>query len=325
MLGLFTLFACAFLSLADARINLRPIIGVLAEPPTDGPGVPPEKSHFPAEYVRWLSAAGARVAVLRYDMDEATLKFLFDSVNGILFTGGEDSLLPSTQYFQTAQKLYSWAVEANSRGDFFPLWGTCQGFQLLSVLAAEDQSILLHNHFDSTNYSIPIVPTEKAKSSRLFNGLRPETIVTLTTKNATQNLHHDGVLPTSYTTNAKLAAVFDLLSVNTDRKGVPFGSTMEGKKLPFYATQWHPERNQFDWGLQEDLDKSPDALLAMQDLANFYVSETRKNFHAFPTPAQERDNLIFKWNPTYTGNQDPYPEEETYYFPLWKDEKAGLN
>lgn len=38
----------------------------MSEPPQDGPGVVPTYSSFPADYVRWLSAAGARVAVLRY-------------------------------------------------------------------------------------------------------------------------------------------------------------------------------------------------------------------------------------------------------------------
>jgi len=56
------------------------------------------------------------------------------------------------------------------------------------------------------------------------------------------NLHHDGVDPSSYTNNAALKATYSLLSTNLDRKGKPFGSTFEGINLPFYATQWHPER-----------------------------------------------------------------------------------
>lgn len=266
-------------------------------------------------------------------MPEATLSKLFSSVNGILFTGGDNTLLPDTQYYKTAKTLYDWAKEANDKGgdrcsflliilgDFFPLWGTCQGFQLLSILAAQDQSVLLHNYYDSYNYSIPIVLTPHAASSRLFNALSPSTVKTLTTQNVTENLHHNGVLPETYTTNANLAKIFNLLSVNTDRKGTPFGSTMEGQEYPFYATQWHPERNQFDWGLDEGLNKTPEAISAMQDLANFFVSETRKNYHHFPTAAAEQANLIYQWSPTYTGDDGEYPEEETYYFPLWSEEE----
>lgn len=36
--------------------------------------------------------------------------------------------------------------------------------------------------------------------------------------------------------------MFDVLSVNDDKKGRRFVSTIEGKKLPFYGVQWHPEK-----------------------------------------------------------------------------------
>jgi len=301
--------------------NLRPIIGILAEPKLDGPGTDPKHSHFPGEYVRWLSQAGSRVAVLRYDMPEATLKFLFNSLNGILFTGGEDTLLLDTPYYQAALKIFNWAIEANGKGNYFPLWGTCQGFQLLSVLGSGgDESVLLRNHYNSYNYSIPIDLTPEAATSRLLKGLRPETIETLTHKNATMNLHFNGVLPTSYQTNLQLSKMFKLISMNVDRDGVPFGSTMEGREFPFYATQWHPERNQFDWGTRENLDKSPDALRAMQDLSDFFVSETRKNFNRFPSVAEETENLIFNWIPVFTGANatSSFPSEETFIFPAWQ-------
>lgn len=56
------------------------------------------------------------MAVLRYDMPEHVLRSLFDSVNAILYIGGDDSLLPETQYFKTSSMIYHWAIEANKRG-----------------------------------------------------------------------------------------------------------------------------------------------------------------------------------------------------------------
>ena len=40
------------------------------------------------------------------------------------------------------------------------------------------------------------------------------------------------------------------------RKGVAFVSTVEGKTLPFYATQWHPEKVQFEWDPEEGINHS---------------------------------------------------------------------
>jgi len=308
-----------YFAVVHSKVNLRPIIGILSEPHYDGPGVHPTRSQIPYDYIYWLSQAGGRVSPVRFDLPDDDLMSLLQQVNGILFTGGENTLLPETKYFQTALKIFNYAKMANDKGDYFPLWGTCQGFQLLSVLAAQSQAVLLHNHYDSTNYSIPLNLTEGALQSRFFSSLPPSVVATLVTKPVTQNLHHDGVLPSSFTTDANLKSIFQLLSMNYDKKGVPFGSTMEGWKYPFYAVQWHPERNQFDWGPKEGLNKTPEALRAMQAVADFFVSETHKNFHAFPSYDVEQRALIYQWEPTYTGNDGDFPEEKTYYFPLMKE------
>eukprot|EP01127_Copromyxa_protea_P009934 TRINITY_DN2384_c0_g1_i1.p1 TRINITY_DN2384_c0_g1~~TRINITY_DN2384_c0_g1_i1.p1 ORF type:complete len:315 (-),score=76.29 TRINITY_DN2384_c0_g1_i1:57-1001(-) len=294
------------------KLNLRPIIGIVAEPDDD---VKPTCTVMDGNYVRWLTAAGARIAVVRSDYPENELRTLFSSINGLLFTGGSRSLDADTPYFKTASLLFDLVKQANNNGDYFPVWGTCMGFQLLSILGAQDHSIL-DPGFDSYNLTLPLMLTPLAKESRIFNTLSSKTVTTLTTQNATQNLHHYGIDPSHYSQNSNLATIYRLLSTNTDRAGRPFASTLEGIKYPIYGTQWHGERNQFAWGVNEGLDKSPAALHAMQDVANFFVGESRKNFHQFATPLQEQANLIYQWEPTYTGDQGNYPEEEMYYFPL---------
>lgn len=155
------------------------------------------------------------------------------------------------------------------------------------------------------------------KHSRLLGSAPQRIIDAFTTENSTQNLHHNGVLPTTFQTNANLRNMFHLLSVNEDLKGKPFGSTMEARKYPFYATQWHPERNQFEWGERQNILKTPGAIEGMQYLSNFFVSETKKNTHSFRSPEAETKSLIYNYKPTYTGN-DPSdtPDQQTYYFPL---------
>jgi hypothetical protein len=43
--------------------------------------------------------------------------------------------------------------------------------------------------------------------------------------------------------NERFRSTWDILSVNVDRRDEEFVSSMECKKYPFYATQFHPERN----------------------------------------------------------------------------------
>jgi len=258
-----------------AEINRRPMIGIVAKPDND---THPTLAYLPAQYGTWLAQAGARIVPIRYDERPDRIKELFNSVNGLLFTGGDLTLREDTKYFSTANLLWQMAKEANDKGDYFPVWGTCMGFQLLSILAAEDHEVLLEYAYDSYNLPLPLNFTPNAHTSRMFGQMSPEILRTLTTKPATQNLHHDGILPETYTKNAKLAQTFVLLSTNTDKRGKPFASTIEGRKYPFYATQWHPERNQFAWGVDEKLDRSPDVIRAIQYVASFFVEETKKKF-----------------------------------------------
>lgn len=158
--------------------------------------------------------------------------------------------------------------------------------------------------------------TQEAATSRIFGSCPPDVLRTLTEENSTMNLHHDGVPVATYYQNQKLNQIFKLLSTNVDRKGNDFGSTIEGRNYPFYATQWHPERNGYSWSLTESLDKSPEAIHAMNYVAEFFVNEARKSTHKFPSLKDEQNSLIYNFNPTYTAYDEPYADEMTYFFPL---------
>jgi len=269
-------------------------------------------SCFWSFYVKWLEQGGARVAVIRFDETQDNLKQLFSSINGLLFTGGEISLNFSTQYVKTANYLYSLAIEANQNGDYFPVWGTCLGFELLNILTSQDENVLSEGVFDSDGLSLALNMTPKAETSRMFgNELIPSTVIKiLTTQNVTENLHHSGVTPANFTANEKLNSFYNILSTNRDREGKEFVSTMEGKNLPVYGTQWHPERPQFEWEPNIGLDHSLDAVYAMQYVSNFFIQESRKSNHSFANQNEEDKVLIYAYTPVYIGDG-----QQIYYFP----------
>lgn len=64
----------------------------------------------------------------------------------------------------------------------------------------------------------------------------------VTAENVTQNFHVSGVTPEMHRSTPALSSFYDTLSVNHDKNGKVFISTMEAKDWPIYATQWHPER-----------------------------------------------------------------------------------
>lgn len=60
---------------------------------------------------------------IRYDAPSHEIEKLFNSLNGILFTGGETNIrdLNST-YMRTANQLLKATLAAHAKGDHVPLW-----------------------------------------------------------------------------------------------------------------------------------------------------------------------------------------------------------
>jgi len=68
-----------------------------------------------------------------------------DQINGMLFPGGGIDLMPDGKFdpfTESAQVVWDYAKELNDKGDFFPLWGTCQGHELFATLVAGTDKIL---------------------------------------------------------------------------------------------------------------------------------------------------------------------------------------
>ncbi|KNC47455.1 gamma-glutamyl hydrolase [Thecamonas trahens ATCC 50062] len=296
--------------------NLRPIVGILTVPTEgsecgtfyrehkamSGSG---STSCFATVYVKWLESAGARVVPIPYNLPHDVLRDLAGKyLNGLLFTGGGTSLEPETEYYQAAKVLFEAAMEANARGVYTPVHGTCMGFQLLSILVANSTSVL-ESGFDSEDYSIPLDFTAAAATSRMYGpaAANPATGVfaTLATKNVTSNLHHSGVTPETFATNAKLTSFLTVLSTNRGRKGRAFVSSFEGKTMPVYGTQYHPERPAYEFNPILNLNHSIAGIEAMQYLANNFVTEARRSTASFPSPTDEAKALIYNYAPLANG------------------------
>lgn len=136
--------------------SLGPVIALLMQP-----GFSPGSSYVPASYVKWLEMAGARVAPVSYYATSAEVDDLFDQVNGALWSGGYGAVPPA------ARRMYARASEAYEKGEIFPIWGTCNGYEWLMQIVAEDDSVLT-GHFDSENISLPLKLTAAAMDSRLL-------------------------------------------------------------------------------------------------------------------------------------------------------------
>jgi gamma-glutamyl hydrolase len=286
--------------------NERPVIGILSQP---GDPAPQGKSYIAASYVKWVEAAGARVVPILPDMSEAEVRARFLAVNGLLLPGGGGRLAPGHPYYDTAALLLRLALDANDRGDYFPVHGTCLGMEVLAVIVSRNSSVLAR--LDAEDCAAPLLMTPDAETSRFFSSFPPRVVQNLQREPplAMEN-HGHGILSEDVAANEELAAFFKVLSLSLARDGRAYVSTMEAREYPVYATQWHPEKNAYEWTSSLNIPHSPDAVEVTQESANFFVGEARRNAHAARDALEEDDFLIYNWAPDFTGRAKAHGGEE---------------
>ena len=312
MFKLVITFCCVLGTLVSA-INNYPIIGIFTQPTISTiPDCGGACLYIAASYVKYIESSGARVVPIDFHATTSELDALLPKLNGVLFPGGDAEFPASAQY--TFDKIKAF----NDAGDYMPLWGTCMGFEWLLMSATQDENILdpKTGQMDAYNLSIPLDFTSTMKDSKLFSHASSEIVNILAKQNVTMNNHHYGIYPDHFTSTPALSGFYNMLSTNQDRQGVEFVSMIEAFKYPIFGSQWHPEKNNFEWGEtsegvpNEAIDHSHDAILASQYMANFFVDQARRSTHAFPTETEEDAALIYNYKPTKTN--DHFMQQ--YYF-----------
>jgi len=281
--------------------NDRPIIGILSQTEWKDDLQKHGDSYIAASYVKYIESAGARVVPVLVNQTELYYDMIFNSINGLLIPGGGQNDLMNSGIGRAGKYFYDRAIKAYDAGDYFPIWGTCMGFELLTMLTAGEDLLTATKAID---VSYPLNLTKEYKSSYLMKDIPIDVVDTLTNMDVTFNYHHWGLTPTNFTKSKKLSSFYRVLSTNLDDNGVEFISTMEAYNYPIYGIQWHAEKVPFEWNPHKEfrINHSIQAMQAVQYFANFFVNEARKNTHTFSSEEEETKYLIYNYTPVYTGN-----------------------
>ena len=273
--------------------------------------IEPNSMYVAASYVKFLESAGARVVPVLSNLTRSDYEGLFHSLNGLLLPGGAVSLSDSG-YFDAAKIFFDMSKAAFENGDIFPMWGTCLGLQALTVLGAGKN---LLTNLSAEDVNLPLKFTMPPQSSRLFASLPSTLAAALSSKSLTYNHHSYGITPQAFTSDPNLSRDFRIVSTSCDTAGQEFVSTMEGRELPYFGTQWHSEKNAFEWNTIEHISHDPDAIAVMHHISSVFVNVARQSQHNFKSKAELEHHLVYSFMPIYTGREGS-PFEQIYTWPL---------
>jgi len=243
------------------KFNDRPIIGILTQPSGNG------EQYIAASYVKYIESGGGRVVPVFYTSTEEELDSIFSQINGLLFPGGGADL-NGTQLYYAAKYLYDRALKANDKGDYFPIFGHCMGFELEALLTADgDQSVL--GSCDAENLSLVLSFNNNTKESIWLGSADQSLLESLSKHPLAMNNHVRCLFPLDYERNTLLKAFYRVLSTSIDRQQRTFVALWEGIRYPIFGMQWHAEKNQFEWTPSEVINHSQEAIEDMQYFSSF--------------------------------------------------------
>lgn len=288
----------------EGELNDRPIIGILTQEIDYNLNKKyPNQYHsyIASSYVKFVEGAGARPVPIWIGQNESYYEDILNKVNGVLWPGGATYFFWKEGYADAGAAIYRITKKINDRGEYFPILGICLGFELLTYVAAN--CVEHRTACSSKNQPLPLEFTDKFREANLFKQASLDILKILDEENVTANYHQYCVTKEDLR-RVNLTDEFRVLSLNHDKQGLEFISTLEHKRYPFYGVQFHPEKNLYEWVTGKNIPHGRNATLVAQYFANFFVNEARKNSHEFTTEQEAKQSLIYNYPVTYTALQN---------------------
>ncbi|KAI4470280.1 protease family c26 gamma-glutamyl hydrolase [Holotrichia oblita] len=281
-----------------------PIIGILSQETFSVnslfPGISYD-SFIAASYVKYLESAGARVVPIMIGKNKEYYKELINNTNGILFPGGATFFNQSDGYADAGQIIYDIALELNQNGDYYPIWGTCLGMELMVHVALGGKEV--RSHCSATKISMPLEFKADFRTSKLFSNAPDDIVEDLTNLDITYNSHNYCLTEETFEEN-NLLNDWQIISTNKDVNDFEFISVFESKRYPFYSIQFHPEKANFEFKSSLLIPHTAEAIKSSQYFANFFIEEAKRNNHKYPDWRSEQQAMIYNYSPHFTALQN---------------------
>lgn len=208
-------------------------------------------SHIMKSYVDWFEDRGVRVLPIPYDTPHP--ESYFQMINGLFIPGTDKGYdVNNSALMKTVTRFFELSLQPD---EYFPIWGTCFGFQLLLFLVGGFAHLKRH---EADGY-LPIQLTSAAPHSRMMQSISK--------KISMVQDHEYGISPEQFMKNAHLRRFYRILATAIDYNGKEYVAAIEGKYYPIYGVQGHPERHRRG-----------------RPFLDFFISELKQNSHRATHP-----------------------------------------
>jgi gamma-glutamyl hydrolase len=213
-------------------------------------------SHIMKPYIDWFEERGVRVIPIPYDTTQHEM--YFHMVNGLFIPGGETTfIIKNKTFMDSVTKFFELSLD---KDEYFPIWGTCFGFELLMFLIGDFNKL---KQYPAQGF-YPLHITPAGYTSRMFRSFSPRYLHYLQHNKSCNNNHDYGISPADFLNNPHLRRFYNILATSIDDKGKEYVAAIEGKVYPVYGVQWHPERQR-----------------TTGPFVDFFISELKKNKHKY--------------------------------------------
>jgi gamma-glutamyl hydrolase len=211
-------------------------------------------SHIMKAYVDWFEERGVCVIPIPYDTTEHEM--YFHIVNGIFIPGGETTFIMKNKIFVDSVKKF---LEMSLKQDeYFPIWGTCFGFELLMFLIGNFSKL---KRYPAKGY-YPLHITPAGYISRMFGSFNQSYLQYLEHHKSCNNNHEFGISISDFMNNHNLRSFYNIIATSVADNDREYVAAIEAKYYPIYGVQWHPERQR-----------------TTGHFVDFFIGELKKNKH----------------------------------------------
>ena len=212
------------------------------------------RSHIMKSYVDWFEDRGVRVIPIPFDTTQP--ESYFQMVNGLFVPGGETPfIMKNKRFIETVTTFFELSL---AKDEYFPIWGTCFGFQLLMGLIGRFTKL---KPYPAQGF-YPLKITQDGFASKMFRSFPASYLKYLEQNKSCNNNHDYGISPADFMANSYLPYFYNILATSVDENGKEYVAAIEGKQYPVYGVQWHPERQR-----------------TTGPFVDFLISELKKNQH----------------------------------------------